>query len=130
MSNLEIACNDVQQTIFLFIDHELPSEEQYPIFEFHFQQCPPCHELLEHERAALILMQNLLRGTCNESAPQDLHDRIQETINSLADSSFTHATSVEFFSQTTITEFTFDGTTSFSVTQEFTQEIRHEFPNE
>jgi mycothiol system anti-sigma-R factor len=125
MSNLEIACNDVQQTIFLFIDHELPSEEHYPIFEIHFQQCPPCHELLEHERAALIMMQNLLRGTCNESAPQELHDRIRATIDGLG-----NTTAVEFFSQTTYTEITFDGTTSISVTQEFTQEIRHEFPNE
>ena len=75
-----------------------------------------------YERDALEFMKNLLRNTCNEQAPEDLHERIREQITTLSGQS-----QVEFFSQTTITEFTFDGTTSIQVTQEFTQEIRHDF---
>ena len=125
MNNHDLACDQVQQTVVLFIDHELPSDDQYQLFEFHFQECEPCLELLNTERAAISFMQNLLRNTCNEVAPESLNARIQATINSLAATS-----TVEFFSQTTITEFTFDGTTSIEITQEFTQEIRHEFPHE
>jgi mycothiol system anti-sigma-R factor len=125
MNNHKLACNDVLQTLILFIDQELPSAEQYPLFEIHFQECPNCLEILEHERAALNFLQSLLQSSCNEIAPDELKERIAASIDSLA-----MTTSVEFFSQTTITEFTFDGTTSIEITQEFTQEIRHEFPNE
>jgi len=133
MSNLEIACNEVQEILVLFIDHELPSEDQYPVVEFHFQQCEPCYELLEHERAAISMMQDLLRGSCSESAPEELHARIRATIDQLASgfgAGFNGSGSVEYYSQTTITEITFDGTTSIEITQEFTQEIRHDFPRE
>jgi hypothetical protein len=106
----------------LYIDRELPTEQDYLFFQQHFQECLTCNELMVYERDALEFMQNLLRSSCNEQAPEDLHERIRQKISSLAGQS-----QVEFFSQTTITEFTFDGSTSIQVTQEFTQEIRHDF---
>ena len=123
MNNVHsVPCDQIQQTLFLFIDHELPSEQEYQIFQFHFQECEGCNEVLIHESAALAFMQNLLRSTCNEQAPQDLQDRIRQQTAALAGQS-----QVEFFSSTTITNFSFDGTTSIQVTQEFTHEIRHDF---
>lgn len=116
-------CEQVAQTLILYIDHELPTEQEYQIYQFHFQQCPPCNELMVHESQALAMLQNLLRSTCNEAAPDDLHQRIREQTEALAGES-----QVQFFSSsTTITNFTFDGTTSIQVTQEFTHEIRHDF---
>lgn len=125
MSNHLIPCSDAAASIVLFIDHELSSPEQYQILELHFAECQPCLALMEHERATISLMQNLLRNSCNEAAPIELLHNIQATINTLAAN-----TATAFFSQTTITEFTFDGTTSIEITQEFTQEIRHDFPGE
>ena len=123
MNNMEASpCDQVLQTLILYIDHELPSEQDYQFFQDHFQQCLNCSELMVHERDTLEFMKNLLRNSCNEQAPQDLHERIRQQIAALAGQS-----QLEFFSQTTITEFTFDGTTSIQVTQEFTQEIRHDF---
>ena len=110
------------QTLVLYIDHELPTEQDYQFFQLHFQECINCTEVMVHERDALEFMKNLLRNSCNEQAPEDLNERIREQISALSGQS-----QVEFFSQTTITEFTFDGTTSIQVTQEFTQEIRHDF---
>jgi hypothetical protein len=110
------------QTLILYIDHELASEQDYQVFQFHFQECAPCNEVMVHESAALAFMQNLLRSTCNEQAPQDLHDRIRQQTATLAGQN-----QVEFYSSTTITNFSFDGTTSIQVTQEFTHEIRHDF---
>ena len=118
-----LPCDQIRQTLVLYIDHELPSEQEYQVYQFHFQQCPPCNEVMVHESAVLSMMQNLLRSTCNETAPDDLHERIRQQTEELAGQS-----QVQFFStSTTITNFTFDGTTSIQVTQEFTHEIRHDF---
>jgi mycothiol system anti-sigma-R factor len=117
-----LPCDQIMQTLLLYIDHELPSEQEYQVYQFHFEQCPPCNELMVHESAILALMQNLLRSSCNEEAPADLRRRIKEQTDALASQS-----QVQFFSSsTTITNFTFDGTTSIQVTQEFTHEIRHD----
>jgi len=118
-----LPCDQIQQTLVLYIDHELPSEQEYQIYQIHFEQCPPCNEIMVHESAILAMMQNLLRSTCNEQAPDDLKRKIKEQTDALAGQS-----QVQFFSSsTTITNFTFDGTTSIQVTQEFTHEIRHDF---
>jgi mycothiol system anti-sigma-R factor len=123
MSNLHATpCDQILQTLILYIDHELESEQDYQLFQLHFLECMACNELMMHEKAALDFMKNLLRSSCNEQAPQDLHQRIRQQTEALAGQS-----QVEYFSSTTITEFTFDGTTSIQVTQEFTQEIRHDF---
>lgn len=123
MNNVEaMPCAEIMQTLVLYIDHELPSEQQYHVYQIHFQECSPCNEVMVHESTALAIMQNLLRSTCNEQAPEDLHERIREQTETLAGQS-----QLQFFSSsTTITNFTFDGTTSIQVTQEITHEIRHE----
>ena len=123
MNNTEASpCDQVLQTLVLYIDHELPTEQDYQFFQHHFLECYNCNDLMVLERNALDFMKNLLRSACNEEAPQDLHERIHQQISVLAGQS-----QVEFFTQTTITEFSFDGNTSIQVTQEFTQEIRHDF---
>jgi len=124
MNNLHsVPCDQIMQTLILYIDHELPSDQEYALFQIHFQECEPCKEMMLYESEALAFMKNLLRSTCNEQAPQDLHERIRQQTEALAGQS-----QVNFFStSTTITNFTFDGTTSIQVTQEFTHEIRHDF---
>ena len=117
-----IACPQVQENLILFIDHELASPLDYQIFEIHFQECQPCTQIMEVERAAISMMQELLRRSCMESAPEELNERIQEQINALS-----AQTQVEFFSQTTVTEITFGEGDSFQITHEVTQEYTQEF---
>jgi mycothiol system anti-sigma-R factor len=124
MSNPQkLTCDEILQTLFQYLDHELPSDQQYLTYQFHFQDCVPCNEIMIHESQVLTILKDLLQGSCNERAPQDLHDRIREQTQTLAGQN-----QVGYFSSsTTITNFTFDGATSIQVTQEFTHEIRHDF---
>ena len=117
-----IACPQIQENLILFIDHELSSPEEYQIFEIHFQDCQPCTQIMELERTAISMMQEMLRRSCIESAPEELHERIQQQINMLS-----AQTQVEFFSQTTVTEITFGEGDSFQITHEVTQEYTQEF---
>ncbi len=119
----KLSCDEILQTLFLYLDHELPSEQQYLVYQYHFQECPPCNELMIHEGEVLSLIKGLLQGSCNEHAPTELHNRIREQTAHLAT-----PTQIGYFSSsTTITNVTFDGATSIQVTQEFTHEIRHDF---
>ena len=124
MSNPQkLTCDEILQTLFQYLDHELPSDQQYLTYQFHFQDCLPCNEIMIHESQVLTILKDLLQGSCNERAPQDLHDRIREQTQTLAGQN-----QIGYFSSsTTITNFTFDGATSIQVTQEFTYEIRHDF---
>ena len=124
MSNpQQLTCDEILQTLFQYLDHELPSDQQYLIYQFHFQGCPPCHELMVHESQVLTILKELLHHSCNEEAPQDLHDRIREEIQTLAGQNQIG----DFSSTITITNFPFDVATSIQVTSEFTLEIRHDF---
>jgi hypothetical protein len=67
-------------------------------------------------------MKKLLRDSCNEVAPAGLDEKIRRQTDQLAGQYQT-----EFFSQTTITELTVDGYTSIQVTQQYTEQVRHEF---
>ena len=119
----ELSCDEILQTLFLYLDHELPSEQQYLIYQYHFQECPPCNELKNHEGEVLTFIKGLLQGSCNEQAPDDLHNRIKEQTAALSGQN-----QIGYYSSsTTITNVTFDGATSIQVTQEFTHEIRHDF---
>ena len=120
-----LPCDKILETLVLFIDHELPSEPEYQSYLNHFQECPECNEEMLHESTAIAFLKELLQMNCNEQSPQELHDRILQQTEALAGQS-----QVQFFSSTTVTNFTFDGTTSIQVTQEFTQEIRHDFNEE
>lgn len=119
---VRISCEEVLPSVILFIDNELPDENQYLIFTIHFQECPPCCQVMEHERTTIALMQKLLRNSCNEEAPAGLDEKIRRQTDQLAGQYQT-----EFFSQTTITELTMDGYTSIHVTQQYTEQVRHEF---
>ena len=124
MSNPQkLTCDEILQTLYQYLDHELPSDQQYLTYQFHFQDCLPCNEIMIHESQVLTILKDLLQGSCNERAPQDLHDRIREQTQTLAGQN-----QIGYYSSsTTITNFTFDGATSIQVTQEFTHEVRHDF---
>jgi mycothiol system anti-sigma-R factor len=78
----ETNCVDVLHSVLLFVDGEISDTSEIATIEVHLQQCVACTAELEHERNVRSLMQSVLRRSCNESAPQELHELIhQQLIN-------------------------------------------------
>jgi len=121
-------CVDVLQSVLLFVDGEISDSAQIASIEVHVQTCPQCTAEIEHEKNVRSLMQSVLRRTCNERAPQDLHDQIQQQ---LLNASMNGAPDiVREFRMTEISiEINEDGTIeSREIHIEHTEEYR--FPNE
>ena len=121
-------CVDVLHSFLLFVDGEISDTSEIATIEVHLQQCPACTAELEHERNVRALMQSVLRRSCNERAPQDLHEQLHQqllnaTMNSAPDI-------VREFRMTEISiEINEDGTIeSREIHIEHTEEYR--FPNE
>jgi len=121
-------CVDVLHSVLLFVDGEISDTAEIATIEVHLQQCPACTAELEHERNVRALMQSVLRRSCNERAPQDLHEQLHQqllnaTMNSAPDI-------VREFRMTEISiEINEDGTIeSREIHIEHTEEYR--FPNE
>ena len=121
-------CVDVLHSVLLFVDGEISDTAEIATIEVHLQQCPACTAELEHERNVRALMQSVLRRSCNERAPKDLHEQLHQqllnaTINGAPDI-------VREFRMTEISiEINEDGTIeSREIHIEHTEEYR--FPNE
>jgi mycothiol system anti-sigma-R factor len=124
----ETNCVDVLHSVLLFVDGEISDTSEIATIEVHLQQCLACTAELEHERNVRSLMQSVLRRSCNESAPQELHELIHQqllssTMNSAPDI-------VREFRMTEISiEINEDGSIeSHEIHIEHTEEYR--FPNE
>lgn len=129
MSNIEHNdCVDVLQSVILLVDGELSDSAQIASIEVHVQQCPQCTAEIEHERNVRALMQSVLRRSCNERAPKDLHEQIHQQLLNLSMNSAPDI--VREFRMTEISiEINEDGTIeSREIHIEHTEEYR--FPNE
>jgi len=129
MSNIDHNdCVDVLQSVILLVDGELSDSAQIASIEVHVQACPQCTAEIEHERNVRSLMQSVLRRTCNEKAPQELHEQIQQQLLRTAMNSAPDI--VREFRMTEISiEINEDGTIeSREIHIEHTEEFR--FPNE
>jgi anti-sigma factor (TIGR02949 family) len=121
-------CVDVLHSVLLFVDGEISDTAEIATIEVHLQQCPACTAELEHERNVRALMQSVLRRSCNERAPQDLHEQLhQQLLSATMDSA---PDIVREFRMTEISiEINEDGTIeSREIHIEHTEEYR--FPNE
>ena len=121
-------CVDVLHSVLLFVDGELSDTAQIASIEVHVQTCPQCAAEIEHERNVRSLMQSVLRRSCNERAPEELHEQIhQQLLNMSANGA---PDIVREFSMTEISiEINEDGTIeSREIHIEHIEEYR--FPNE
>ena len=80
MSYIEIQCGDVLSSVIFIIEGELEQLPQRSAIEEHISSCLPCTTEIAHERAMHDLLQETLRRTCNERAPEDLHEAIQHQL--------------------------------------------------
>jgi len=121
-------CVDILQSVLLFVDGEISDSAQIASIEVHVQQCPQCTAEIEHERNVRTLMQSVLRRSCNERAPQDLHEQLHQQLLSASMNSAPDI--VREFRMTEISiEINEDGTIeSREIHIEHTEEYR--FPNE
>ena len=80
MSYIEIKCGDVLATVIFIIVGELQEIPQAEAISSHLVTCGPCAAEIEHERAMHSLLQDVLRRTCDEQAPEDLHQSIHNQL--------------------------------------------------
>jgi predicted anti-sigma-YlaC factor YlaD len=80
MSYIEIQCGDVLSSVIFIIEGELEQLPQRSAIEEHINSCLPCTTEIAHERAMHDLLQETLRRTCNERAPEDLHEAIHRQL--------------------------------------------------
>ena len=83
-----LACNEVLNSFVLLIEGSI-EQPQIGLIEVHISTCPACEAELAHEQAVRQLMQETLRRSCNEKAPQDLHDSIYRQIHAQMAGTFT-----------------------------------------
>lgn len=76
MSYIEIHCSDVLSSVIFIIEDQIQELPRASEIETHIAQCLACQSEVAHERAMQNLLQNTLRRSCNEKAPDGLRDLI------------------------------------------------------
>ncbi len=125
---LRCNCNDVMNSMVVFIDNEIEDSAHFNAIAFHLQDCPSCRETVEFERTQLNFIRSLLTRSCCETAPAELHDRIHNQLSALEQELIAQqgfVTQTEVYTQYSRTEITVDGETQIIET---THEIRRDFP--
>ena len=80
MSLFEIQCGDALTSIIFIIEGERQEVPRISEIEAHIDHCLPCSAELAHERAMHQLMQQTLRRSCNEKAPEELHQALRNQL--------------------------------------------------
>jgi hypothetical protein len=81
MSHIEeIPCLEVLSSV-VFIIEGVADESQNPqAIASHLNSCFACRAEVDHEQAMHMLLQDVLRRSCDEKAPEDLHRSIHEEL--------------------------------------------------
>jgi mycothiol system anti-sigma-R factor len=118
-----LACNEVLNSFVLLIDGQMEQPE-IALVEVHIATCPACEAELAHEQAMRQLMQDALRRSCNEKAPEDLHDAIYRQIHGQMTGAFTEVVTQYSMTEISIEIDEFGQIEHREVTIEHTEEIR------
>lgn len=97
-SNTGVECNEVLNSFVLLIEGNI-EPVQINMIEVHISTCPACETELAHEQAMRTLMQDVLRRSCDEKAPAELHDAIYRQLHAEIAGTFT-----EVITQYSVTE--------------------------
>lgn len=127
MSQFEqLPCNQILNSFVLLLEGNTDVPMLTSI-DIHLSECPDCTAELAHEKMMHSLLQEVLRRTCCEVAPDELHDVIFEQIHTQTAGAFTTEITTEF----TMTEISIEidefGTIEHrEITIEHTEEIRYQ----
>jgi anti-sigma factor (TIGR02949 family) len=119
----DLACNEVLNSFVLLIDGQMEQPE-IALIEVHIAACPACEAELAHEQAMRQLVQDALRRSCNEKAPEDLHDAIYRQIHAQMTGAFTEVVTQYSMTEISIEIDEFGQIEHREVTIEHTEEIR------
>ena len=73
----QINCGEVLASLIFIIEGQLQEMTEAAAITDHMSNCLACTAEIEHERAMHALLQDALRRTCCEEAPEDLHQSIR-----------------------------------------------------
>ena len=118
-----LACNEVINSFVLFIEGSI-EPPHIGLIEVHISNCPSCEAELAHEQAMRQLMQDALRRSCNEKAPEELHDAIYRQIHAQMTGAFTEVVTQYSMTEISIEIDEFGQIEHREVTIEHTEEIR------
>ena len=118
-----LACNEVLNSFVLLIEGSI-EQAQMGMIEVHISTCPACEAELAHEQAMRQLMQSALRRSCDEKAPDDLHDAIYRQIHGQMTGAFTEVVTQYSMTEISIEIDEFGQIEHREVTIEHTEEIR------
>ena len=117
-------CSEVLNSFVLLIEGNIEQPE-IQVIEVHVAECSACEEELAHERAMHSLVQQVLRRTCNEEAPAELHHAIFNQIHGQATGAFTEVVTQFSMTEISIEIDEFVQVEHREVTIEHTEEIRY-----
>jgi len=117
-----LACNEVLNSFVLLVEGSI-EQPQIALIEVHIATCPACEAELAHEQAMRQLMQDTLRRSCNEKAPEDLHDAIYRQIHAQMAGTFTEVVTQYSMTEISIEIDEFGQIEHREVTIEHTEEI-------
>jgi anti-sigma factor (TIGR02949 family) len=121
--NFAVGCNEVLNSFVLLIEGSI-EEPQMNMIELHISTCPACEAELAHEQAMHSLMQEVLRRSCDEKAPEELHDAIYRQIHGQMAGTFTEVVTQYSMTEISIEIDEFGQVEHREVTIEHTEEIR------
>lgn len=121
--NYQLGCNEVLNSFVLIVEGNIEAPV-LNLIEIHIANCLACETELAHEQAMRALMQDTLRRTCNEQAPEDLHDAIFRQIHGQMAGTFTEIVTQYSMTEVSIEIDEFGQIEHTEVTIEHTEEIR------
>ena len=81
MSHIEeIPCVEVLSSVVFIVEGAIEEAHNPQAISTHLSTCLACQAEVAHEQAMHTLLQDVLRRTCDEKAPEDLHRSIHEEL--------------------------------------------------
>lgn len=80
MSFIEIQCREVLSSVIFIVEGAQQSLPQADAISSHLSICAPCSAEVAHERLMHQMLQDVLKRTCDEKAPEDLQQSIHRQI--------------------------------------------------
>lgn len=82
MSFIEIQCGEVLSSVVFIVEEQMQELAQASQIEAHLLACLACQAEVAHERAMHDLLQQSLRRTCADRAPEELHEALHRQLRS------------------------------------------------
>ncbi len=76
----EIPCVEVLSSVVFIIEGVVEESQNPQAIASHLNSCLACQAEVDHEQAMHILLQDVLRRSCDEKAPEDLHRSIHDEL--------------------------------------------------